>query len=204
MKLYARNRVLVNENAPAMVQAVISRGSTVETAEQIWAVCFLLFGFSNESPTIQLKITELLILVKQVILPLAIRTFISFSRCTASVELLRVCTNALEAADQTLVTPVEKWLDKSLCWRPVQTSAQLNPILWEELALARATVLETRAKLMLRGGQFGLADDLIRKAIFIRTSISGEDHPGTVSARETLSKLTRLLSNVHQIHNTSP
>ncbi|CAE6180951.1 unnamed protein product [Arabidopsis arenosa] len=204
VKLYARNRVLVNDNAPAMVQAVISRGSTVETAEQIWAVCFLLFGFSNESPTIQLKITELLILVKQVILPLAIRTFISFSRCTAAVELLRVCTNALEAADQTLVTPVEKWLDKSLCWRPVQTSAQLNPILWEELALARATVLETRAKLMLRGGQFGLADDLIRKAIFIRTSISGEDHPGTVSARETLSKLTRLLSNVHQIHNTSP
>ncbi|XP_019089635.1 PREDICTED: uncharacterized protein LOC104731135 isoform X1 [Camelina sativa] len=204
VKLYARNRVLVNENAPAMVQAVISRGSTVETAEQIWAVCFLLFGFSNEAPTIQLKITELLILVKQVILPLAIRTFITFSRCSAAVELLRVCTNALEAADQTLVTPVEKWLDKSLCWRPVQTSAQLNPILWEELALARATVLETRSKLMLRGGQFGFADDLIRKAIFIRTSISGEDHPGTVSARETLSKLTRLLSNVHQIHNTSP
>ncbi|CAA7037443.1 unnamed protein product [Microthlaspi erraticum] len=204
VKLYARNRVLVNENAPAMVQAVISRGSTVETAEQIWAVCFLMFGFSNEAPSIHLKVTELLSLVKQVILPLAIRTFITFSRCSAAVELLRVCTNALEAADQTLVTPVEKWLDKSLCWRPVQTSAQLNPVLWEELALARATVLETRAKLMLRGGQFGLADDLIRKAIFIRTSISGEDHPGTVSARETLSKLTRLLSNVHQIHNTSP
>ncbi|CAN6921762.1 unnamed protein product [Brassica oleracea] len=204
VKLYARNRVLVNENAPAMVRAVISRGSTVETAEQMWGVCFLLFGFGNEAPTIQLKITELLFLVKQVILPLAIKTFITFSRCSAAVELLRVCTNALEAADQTLVTPVEKWLDKSLCWRPVQTSAQLNPVLWEELALTRATVLETRAKLMLRGGQFGVADDLIRKAIFIRTSISGEDHPATVSARETLSKLTRLLSNVHQIQNSSP
>ncbi|KAF8048616.1 hypothetical protein N665_2458s0003 [Sinapis alba] len=204
VKLYARNRVLVNENAPAMVRAVISRGSTVETAEQIWGVCFLLFGFGNEAPTIQLKITELLFLVKQVILPLAIRTFITFSRCSAAVELLRVCTNALEAADQTLVTPVEKWLDKSLCWRPVQTSAQLNPVLWEELALTRATVLETRAKLMLRGGQFSVADDLIRKAIFIRTSISGEDHPATVSARETLSKLTRLLSNAHQIQNSSP
>ncbi|CAF2071000.1 unnamed protein product [Brassica oleracea var. botrytis] len=204
VKLYARNRVVVNENAPAMVRAVISRGSTVETAEQMWGVCFLLFGFGNEAPTIQLKITELLFLVKQVILPLAIRTFITFSRCSAAVELLRVCTNALEAADQTLVTPVEKWLDKSLCWRPVQTSAQLNPVLWEELALTRATVLETRAKLMLRGGQFSVADDLIRKAIFIRTSISGEDHPATVSARETLSKLTRLLSNVHQIQNSSP
>ncbi|KAJ0263435.1 Disease resistance protein [Hirschfeldia incana] len=204
VRLYARNLVLVNETAPAMVRAVINRGWSVESADQIWAVCFLLFGFSNEAPSIHLKITELLFLVKQVILPLAIRTFVTFSRCGAAVELLRVCTNALEAADQTLVKPVEKWLDKSLCWRSVQTSAQLNPNLWEELALARATVLETRAKLMLRGGQFGVADDLIRKAIFIRTSISGEDHPGTVSARETLSKLTRLSSNVHQIHNTSP
>ncbi|KAJ4899661.1 Disease resistance protein (TIR-NBS class) [Raphanus sativus] len=204
-RLYARNRGLVNETAPAMVRAVISRGWSVETADQIWAVCFLLFGFSNEAPSIQLKITELLFLVKQVILPLAIRTFVTFSRCGAAVELLRVCTNALEAADQTLVKPVEKWIDKSLCWRrSVQTSAQLNPVLWEELALARATVLETRAKLTQRGGQFGVADDLIRKAIFIRTSISGEDHPGTVSARETLSKLTRLSSNVHQSHNTSP
>ncbi|KAL0890905.1 hypothetical protein Bca101_014888 [Brassica carinata] len=204
VRLYARNRVLVNETAPAMVRAVINRGWSIETADQIWAVCFLLFGFSNEAPSIQLKITELLFLVKQVILPLAIRTFVTFSRCGAAVELLRVCTNALESADQTLVKPVEKWLDKSLCWRSIQTSAQLNPVLWEELALARATVLETRAKLTLRGGQFGVADDLIRKAIFIRTSISGEDHPGTVSARETLSKLTRLSSNVHQIHNTSP
>ncbi|KAG2239957.1 hypothetical protein Bca52824_091188 [Brassica carinata] len=188
VRLYARNRVMANETAPAMVRAVINRGWSVETADQIWAVCFLLFGFSNEAPSIQLKITELLFLVEQVILPLAIRTFVTFSRCGAAVELLRVCTNALEAADQTLVKPVEKWLDKSLCWRSVQTSAQLNPILWEELALARATVLETRAKLTLRGGQFG-------------NFYLGEDHPGTVSARETLSKLTRLSSNVH---NSSP
>lgn len=146
--------------------------------------------------------SELLFLVKEVVLPLAIRTFITFSRCSAALELLRLCTNALEAADQAFVTPVEKWLDSSLCWKPIQTNAQLNPCLWQELALSRATVLETRAKLMLRGGQFDIADDLIRKAVFIRTSICGDDHPDTISARETLSKLTRLLANV-QIH-TSP
>ncbi|CAN1749806.1 hypothetical protein LINPERHAP1_LOCUS3832 [Linum perenne] len=49
-----------------------------------------------------------------------------------------------------------------------------------------ATVLETRAKLMLRGGQFDVGDDLIKKAIFIRASICGENHPDTVAARETL------------------
>ncbi|KAJ0106614.1 hypothetical protein Patl1_17698 [Pistacia atlantica] len=151
---------------------------------------------------VELKVSELLYLVKELVLPLAIRTFITLSQCTAALELLRLCTNALEAADHEFVTPVEKLIDKSLCWRPVKTNAQLNPSLWQELALSRATVLETRAKLMLRGGQFDIGDDLIRKAVFIRTSISGEDHPDTVAARETLSKLTRLLANV-QIHTTS-
>ncbi|XP_057993978.1 uncharacterized protein LOC110656087 isoform X2 [Hevea brasiliensis] len=188
--------------AQAMVQAVISRGSISHHSEHIWAACFLLFGFGNEPKVVELKVSELLYLVREVVLPLAIWTFITFSRCNAALELLRLCTNALEAADQAFVTPVEKWLDKSLCWRPIQTNAQLNPYLWQELALSRATVLETRAKLMLRGGQFGVGDDLIRKAIFIRTSVCGDDHPDTVSARETLSRLTRHLANV-QIY-TSP
>lgn len=201
IKLYARKRG-ENGAAQAMVQAVISRGSISQHSEHIWAACFLLFGFGHDPIVVELKVPELLYLVKEVVLPLAIRAFITFSRCSAALELLRLCTNALEAAEQTFVTPVEKWLDKSLCWRPIQTSAQLNPCLWQELALCRATILETRAKLMLRGGQFDIGDDLIRKAVFIRTSICGEDHPDTISARETLSKLTRLLANV-QIH-TSP
>lgn len=201
IKLYALKKGVTGV-AQAMVQAVIGRGSISQHSEHLWAACFLLFGFGNDPIVVELKVSELLFLVKEVVLPLAIRTFITFSRCSAALELLRLCTNALEAADQAFVTPVEKWLDSSLCWKPIQTNAQLNPCLWQELALSRATVLETRAKLMLRGGQFDIADDLIRKAVFIRTSICGDDHPDTISARETLSKLTRLLANV-QIH-TSP
>ncbi|OMO59446.1 hypothetical protein COLO4_34212 [Corchorus olitorius] len=201
IKVYSRKRGVAGV-AHAMVQAVVSRGSILDHSEHMWAACFLLFGFGNDPTAVELKVSDLLYLVKEVVLPLAIRTFITFSRCSAALELLRLCTNALEAADQAFVTPVEKWLDKSLCWRPIQTNAQLNPYLWQELALSRATVLETRAKLMLRGGQFDIGDDLIRKAIFIRTSICGEDHPDTIYARETLSKLTRLLANV-QTH-TSP
>ncbi|CAK9141909.1 unnamed protein product [Ilex paraguariensis] len=201
IRLYAQKRN-VAVVAQAMLQAVICRGSISEHSEHIWAACFLLFGFGNDSIVFELKVSDLLFLVKEVILPLAIRTFITFSRCSVALELLRLCTNALEAADQAFVTPVEKWLNKSLCWKPKQTNAQLNPCLWQELALSRATVLEIRAKLMLRGGQFDIGDDLIRKAVFIRTSICGEDHPDTIAARETLSRLTRLLANV-QVH-TSP
>ncbi|GAB2209726.1 hypothetical protein Droror1_Dr00026949 [Drosera rotundifolia] len=195
IKLYARRRgVLVA--AQSMVRAVISRGSVSDHPEHLWAACFLILGFGNDPILVELKASELLFLVKEVVLPLAIRTFIKFSRCNAALELLRLCTDALEAVDEAFVAPVEKWLDKSLCWRPIQTTAQLNMNLWHELALTRATVLETRAKLMLRGGLFDIGDDLIRKAIFIRSSISGENHPDTVSAKETLSKLSRLLANV--------
>ncbi|KAG4127349.1 hypothetical protein ERO13_D10G210700v2 [Gossypium hirsutum] len=195
IKVYARKKGVTGV-AHAMVQAIVSRGSLSLHSEHIWAACFLLFGFGNDPIVVELRVSELLYLVKEVILPLAIRTFITFSRCRPALELLQLCTNALEVADQAFVTPVEKWFDKSLCWRPIKTNAQLNPCLWQDLALSRATVLETRAKLLLRGGQFDIGDDLIRKAIFIRTSICGEDHPDTVSAHETLSKLTRLLANV--------
>ncbi|CAI9094103.1 OLC1v1029777C2 [Oldenlandia corymbosa var. corymbosa] len=195
LKLYARKRAVTGV-AQATVEAVVSRGSISDHSEHIWATCFLLFKFGNDPIVVELKVTDLLFLVKEVILPLAIRAFITFSRCSAALQLLRLCTDALEAADQAFVTPVDKWLDKSLCWKPIQTNAQLNPCLWQDLALCRATVLEIRAKLMIRGGQFDIGDDLIRKALFIRTSICGEEHPDTIAARETLTKLTRLLANV--------
>ncbi|CAM9002354.1 unnamed protein product [Rhodiola kirilowii] len=199
IKLYARERTFGGE-PEAIVQTLISRGSIHLHSEHFWASCFLIFGFGNPTP-VKLKVSDLLAFIKEIALPLAIRTFVTFSRSTPALELLRLSINALEAVDQEFVTPVKRWLDKSLCWRPAQTNAQLNPSLWQELALLRATVLETRAKLMLRGGEYGIADDLIRKSIFIRTFISGENHSETRAARETLSKITRLIANV-QIHTS--
>lgn len=73
----------------------------------------------------------------------------------------------------------------------------MNPCLWQDLALARATVLETRAKLMIGGGKFDTGDDLIRKAIFIRTSICGDNHPETISTQEALTKETFALFFFH-------
>ncbi|XP_073220609.1 uncharacterized protein [Cicer arietinum] len=198
VKLYGRKRE-DTVAAQAMIQAMISHGSISQNLEHSWAACFLLFGFGHDDVVVELKVSELLCLVKRVVLPLAIHTFITYSRCTPALELLRLCTNALEAADQAFITPVDKWFDKTLCWRSIKTNAQLNPCLWQELALCRATVLETTAKLMLRCAQFKVGEDLVRKAVFIRTSICGEDHPDTISTRETLNKFTRFSENV-QIH----
>ncbi|KAI4302961.1 hypothetical protein MLD38_038647 [Melastoma candidum] len=195
IKLYARKRGVIGISH-AMVQAVIDRGSVHDHKEHLWAACFLLFGFGTDPVVVELKPSELCYIIKELVLPLAVRAFLAYSRCSAALELLRLCTDALEGADQALVTPVKKWHDQPNCWKPIPTSAQLNPYLWQELALLRATVLETRAKLMLKGGQYDIADDLIRKALYIRTSISGEDHPTTVASREVLSRITRLLANV--------
>ena len=49
--------------------------------------------------------------------------------------------------------------------------------------------------MLKEGHNFDTGDDLIRKAVFIKTAIYGEHHPDKISATETLSKLTRLLSN---------
>ena len=46
--------------------------------------------------------------------------------------------------------------------------------------------------MLKKGHNFDIGDDLIRKAVFITTSICGELHPDTISTLETLSKLTTL------------
>ncbi|PIA49284.1 hypothetical protein AQUCO_01300262v1 [Aquilegia coerulea] len=194
VKLYSCKRG-VPVVAQAVVQAVSYRGFTSLHLEHLWAACFLVFGFGKNSVVVELNVSDLLVLVKRVVLPLAIHTFITFSRCNAALELLRVCTDALEAAEDSLVSRVEKWLNKPYCWGSAKSDAQLNPYLWQELAMLRAAVLETRAKLMLKGGHYDIADDLIRKTVHIRSSIYGENHPDTISARETQSKITRLLTN---------
>lgn len=195
IKLYARKQG-ASGVASAMIQAVSVRGSISHSSEHLWAACFLLFGFGNDPVVVELKPSELIYFIKRVALPLAIHTFISLSRCNAALDLLQLCTEALEVAAESIVSRAEKWFDKSFCCLWTAQSDAQHTYMWQELALLKATVLETRAKLMLKGGKYDLGDDLIRKAIFIRASISGEHHPDTISAQETLNKLTRLLTNV--------
>lgn len=195
IRLYARKRG-GTQTAQAVVQSVYLRGSIKHSSEHLWAACFMAFGFGSDPLLVELRPSELMFFVKQIVVPLAINTFITYSRCNAALELLRLCTDALERAAESMLSHAGKWRETSFSFfKPAQSEAQYT-YLWQELALLKASVLETRAKLMLRGGQYDIGDDLIRKAIFIRTSICGEHHPDTVSARQTLSKLTRLLTNV--------
>ncbi|XP_031503166.1 uncharacterized protein LOC116266192 [Nymphaea colorata] len=191
IKQYARKRG-GSSAAQAMVCSVSVRGTITWHADHLWAACFLLFGIGNDPIIVELKVPELMTFIRRVALPLAVYTFNTFSRCHAAVELLYLCTRALEAAEESLVSKVEKWLEKSFCWgRSVQSETQLNANLWHEMTLLKATLLETRAKLMLKSGMYDIGEDLCRSALSMRTVVCGLNHPDTISLREMLAKLIR-------------
>ena len=193
--------------AVATIQAIALRASVSNSPEQIWAASFLLFSYNADPAVVKLNPTDLLLFVKRAALPLSVHSFFAFSRCIASLDLLRHCAVVLDAAADALISGGDDWGGGTVCCGRISRWGEQKVMrLWRELGLLRAGVMETRAKLMMRGGMYDEADELVRKAIFIRTSISGECHQETIAARETLAKLTRLIS-AHQLSSrmkTSP
>lgn len=68
--------------------------------------------------------------------------------------------------------------------------------MWQEVTLPKATLLEMRAKLLLRGGHFSSGEELCRTCISIRTVVLGHDHAQMLAAQETLTKLVRIGSKI--------
>jgi hypothetical protein len=205
VQLYARKRGGV-QAARAMVQGVRRKGAISLHSEHFWAACFLVLGFGNDPIVVELKVVELISFIRRGVLPLAARSFTSFSRCYAALEFLRLCTNLLEDVEKSFVSQV----DKSLCFcccppprskknssssasssTPPPSSSgdhHVDEYLWQDVTLLKALLLETRAKLMLKGGHFDAADELCRTCISIRTVMLGPEHPDTVAAHETLAR----------------
>ncbi|KAI5072824.1 hypothetical protein GOP47_0012930 [Adiantum capillus-veneris] len=195
VQLYARKRGGV-QAAKAMVQSIRRRGSVLLHAEQFWAACFLVLGFGNDPVIVELKVVELLSFIRKGVLPLALRSFTSFSRCHAALELLRLSVNALEDVEKLFDAKLHNRWDESLCCQKSgSTGKQVDDYVCQDVALLKALVLETRAKLMLKGGQFDAGEEMCRTCISIRTIMLGHNHPDTVSAQETLAKLVRSRSN---------
>ncbi|MCO5582350.1 hypothetical protein L7F22_036244 [Adiantum nelumboides] len=72
---------------------------------------------------------------------------------------------------------------------------EVDEYVWEEATLLKALLLETRAKLLLKGGQFDAGEEICRTCISIWKVMLGENHPDTISAQDTLAKLVRARSN---------
>ncbi|KAK9757211.1 hypothetical protein RND81_01G148400 [Saponaria officinalis] len=182
----------------ATVIGIRKVGNSSINSDHLWACAFLVFGFKSEPPIAHLKVTEMVQFIKKTALPLAIGAYTTFSRCNSSLELLKVCTSVLEDIEKSFVSQIQDWCHGSLCWKKkVQHSNQkVDEYVWEEVTLLKATLLETRAKLLLRGGYFDSAEELCRTCISIRTVMLGHNHAHTLAAQETLAKLVRLRSKI--------
>lgn len=183
--------------ARATVQGIGKIGIPTVNSDHLWASTFLVFGFKSEPPLVQLKAIDMLVFIKKTALPLAIRSFTTFSRCNSALELLKVCTNVLEEVEKSFVSQIQDWCHGSLCWKKtLQSNNRVDEYVWQDVTLLKATLLETRAKLLLRGGHFDSAEELCRTCISIRTVMLGHNHAQTLAAQETLAKLVRLRSKI--------
>jgi len=183
--------------AKAAIQGVRKMGSQVNS-DHLWASAFLVFGFKSEPPLVQLKAIDMVVYIKRTALPLAIQAFTTFSRCNSSLELLRVCTNALEEVEKSFVSQIQDWSSHgSVCWkRRLQRGQKVDEYVWQDVTLLKATLLETRAKLLARGGHLDSAKELCRTCISIRTVMLGHNHAHTLAAQDTLARLVRMRSKI--------
>lgn len=182
----------------ATVQGIRKIGNPLVNCDHLWASAFLVFGFKSEPPLVQLKAIDMVVYIKKIALPLAIRAFSTFSRCSSALELLKVCTNVLEEVEKSFVSQIQDWCHGSLCWKKKLNGnkQRVDEYVWQDVTLLKATLLETRAKLLLRGGHFDSGEELCRTCISIRTVMLGHNHAQTLAAQETLTKLVRMRSKI--------
>ncbi|KAL3508301.1 hypothetical protein ACH5RR_027702 [Cinchona calisaya] len=183
--------------AKATVDGVRKFGDPFFNLDHLWASAFIVFGFKSEPPLVQLKAMDIVLFIKKTALPLALRAFTTFSRCNSALELLKVCTNVLEEVEKSFVSQIQDWCHGSLCWKQrLHPNQRVDEFVWKEVTLLKATLLETRAKLLLRGGHFDSGEELCRTCISIRTVMLGHNHAQTLAAQKTLAKLVRMRSKI--------
>lgn len=181
----------------AAVQGIRKISNPLLNSDHLWASAFLVFGFKSEPPVVQVKAIDMVLYIRKIALPLAIRAFTTFSRCSSALELLKVCTNVLEEVEKSFVSQIQDWCHGSLCWKKkLNGNQRVDEYVWQDVTLLKATLLETRAKLLLRGGHFDSGEELCRTCISIRTVMLGHNHAHTLAAQETLAKLVRMRSKI--------
>ncbi|KAL5206465.1 hypothetical protein ABZP36_034674 [Zizania latifolia] len=183
--------------ATAAVSGVTRSRNMSVYSDHMWATAFLVFGFKSEPPVVQLRAVDMVLFIKKTALPLAIQAFMASSRCSSALELLKVCTSILEDAEKSLASRIQDLKQGPLCWKKkLQTNNHADEFIWQEVTLLKATLLETRAKLLMRGGLLDSGEELCRTCISIRTVMLGHDHAQTLAAQETLAKLVRYRSKI--------
>lgn len=103
--------------ARAFVRVIRKNGSIVHHYEHFWAAAYLVCSYGSDPAVVEFQVPDLLDFTRRLVLPLAIRAFNTFSRCSAALEVLRLCFAMLEEVEKSYVSQIQDRWDRSLCWR---------------------------------------------------------------------------------------
>lgn len=181
--------------ADFVVRAVSIGGSLPQSVDHIWAACFLLFKFGSDPVAVHLPIHDLVSFIERFVLPLCVHCFKALFRCNAALTLLRIATETLESLEDSFLADANSRQNKSSCFSScLEPTMFPDPAIYQKFAHMRATLLETRAELMLRGNLYEIGERLCRRAVSIKEVIYGWEHHETISSRETLERFLRFQS----------
>jgi hypothetical protein len=114
-------------------------------------------------------------------LPLAERAATSHSAYAAAIALLREATDAVRCAeDQYGLSP-----------RGSAGGCDLDPRAFQDLAQAQAALLIARARMMVSGGEYGIAEDHCLTALNILEVVCGKAHQETWAVKAFLEQAVR-------------
>ncbi|XP_052135731.1 uncharacterized protein LOC127754290 [Oryza glaberrima] len=173
-RLFGRKAVGSGEAAARSTVRAITAAEVHD--EHAWAACMSVFKIAPAIAA-NLPTKELPQFVTRIAVPLAARGVVAHSAYAAVTDLLVESSNVVRGEESRYVA--SGGLDE-------------NPALYHELAHSRAQLLKLRAKLMLRGGEFTLAEDHSLAVIHILEVVAGDDDPETEEARAALDRVLQV------------
>ncbi|KAG0478764.1 hypothetical protein HPP92_013483 [Vanilla planifolia] len=183
--------------ASAMIRALSVKGCLPEHLNHIWAACFLVFKFNLSLPVVSLAVPDLLSFIRQLVIPLTHHSYTMLSNCNAVLDLLRHSTEALEFVENLIIGDANIEESMSFCFTRSSrfTTFHASPLIYQDLVLLRAKLLEIRTKFMVLCGQYEIGEQLCRTALNIKEAIYGWEHPETRYTSDVMQKL--ISSQVH-------
>lgn len=183
-RLFSR-RIGSGHAGRAVVRAVATSSAAAPDEHHAWAACLALFRFEAPAAAVELPPHELARFAARLALPLAARAVATCSAYAAALELLREATAAVRAAeDRYSVSPRRRGTAAG----SRTGGADWDPRDYEELARARAELLKARARMMVRAGQYAIAEDHCFTAIDILEVVCGKAHPETQAVRDYMEQ----------------
>jgi hypothetical protein len=172
--------------ARAVVETVAERGDVAaqHADDHAWAACLTLFRFDAPDVPVELPPPELGRFVTRSAIPLAARSVAGYSTYGAALELLREATDVVLEAEDLYIGAPRRINDCRY--------VEIDPEVYKKLARARAELLVMRARIMLRAGERGVAEDHCLSAIGLLEVACGDCHPETLVARAFLEQTVRV------------